>query len=148
MANGKIVATGFIRVPTQGQATSLMVARFLADGRPDPAFGGRGRPGLDNPDWWNCRHLRRPSRCAVLSDGRVVVGRCSRGTSRTIGMSYGTPRAAISTRAFPVTAVPPSTLGVGANELEALRIQPDGKIVVAGTVGTPVTDRELAARPA
>ena len=134
-ANGNIVATGLTRVI--GEVSSLLIARFLADGRPDPAFGGGDGVVLTPlPGPGSVAPFATPVPVAVLSDGRVVLAvqpwnstddwQVLRYTaSGDLDPTFsGDGRAAIEFGEW------------GANEPGALRIQPDGKVVVAGTVGT------------
>ena len=83
-ANGGIVATGVIRVPLQGQASSLMIAPVPGRRPPGPGIRRRGRLGFNPFSWGSCtvcdarpgvrafRRSRRRRAAAAALRGRLA----------------------------------------------------------------------------
>lgn len=127
-ADDKIVAVG--AVAGNGPDPRIAVARYRVDGSLDPAFGSAGlvranlSPGLD---WANA--------VAIQPDGKIIVaGITSRRTDRFAVLRYDTDGSLDTTFGGDGIVV----TEVGPRDASALdvRIQPDGRIVVAGTFRT------------
>ncbi len=119
--------------PGPSPSPTFLVARFLSTGTLDPAFGAGGLV-IDTVNGDGAQAFA----LAVQSDGRILVG----GADYASGMSYplflgrltssGSPDATFGTNGF-VTAFPTT---IAASDLTALAVQPDGKIVAGGYVGS------------
>jgi len=131
-ATGEIIATGVYRLPDQDN--SVIVARFLSDGGLDPTFGGGD--GVVLTPFPGLAGFATPAPVAVLPDGRAVVA--VRPWSSSTG-EWQVLRYTVS------GDLDPSFSGDGraiidfgqvrGDQPQAVRIQPDGKVVVAGAVG-------------
>jgi len=126
-SDGKIVVAG--EVSTAGYTeTDFALMRFLQDGRLDPSFGVRGRAALSLGNFDFGRAM------AIQPDGRIVVAGYT-GTGNAVNFMIAR---------FYSNGTPDNTFGFGGfNAVDfmggpdygwALALQPDGKIVVAGTV--------------
>ncbi len=119
--DGKIVLAG-----TSG--SSIVVCRRLPNGEPDVSFGGDGTVSVTHPDGpVSARSV------AVQSDGKIVVA----GQGNYDGyrdflvvrlLSFGALDQGFSQNGFASAWIAP-----GANYARKVLIQPDGKIVVAGS---------------
>jgi uncharacterized delta-60 repeat protein len=126
-ADGKIVLAG--SVSTAGNTeTDFAVARLLTDGRLDPSFGVRGRATLSLGNYDYAKAV------VIQPDGKIVVaGYTGIGNATNFMIARFTTSGALD-----------NTFGFGGfNALDfmggpdfgwALALQPDGKILVAGTV--------------
>jgi uncharacterized delta-60 repeat protein len=133
LPDGRILATGNSRAAADGDSQAF-VARFTSTGDLDPTFGIGGVRLLNpTPGGDETRSLE------VLPDGRIVAAGW-RGESgpetedsqawvlRLTSQGQLDPSFGVGGEAF---AVP----GPGANAVEALAIQPDGRAVIAGSTG-------------
>lgn len=124
--DGRIVVAGDTRA---GQA---FIARLMPDGKLDPTFGG-----VRLVDGMVTAHA-----VAVQRDGRLAIA----GTTREGDMAahrvdeHGRPDATFGENGTAVTREPDLQLG------EALAIQPDGKLVIAGATFTPVDGNAIVRR--
>lgn len=130
-ADGKIVVVG--TAPVEGSTTSnYVVVRYNADGSLDTGFGNGGRFTA------NVGSSSAAVRVAVQPDGKLVVlgGASTRATSSdrvllrllaggTLDSSFGTGGVVPADRLPLVSAVP--------------AVQPDGRILVAGSVPSPIS---------
>jgi uncharacterized delta-60 repeat protein len=120
--NGRIILTGRVGAPG---ATDVGLARYLADGSPDVLFGGTGRVVTDfdgEPDGG--------AEVAVQADGRIVVGGWSAGRTALVRYRPVGGYASID-GAFGTAGRVTQPSGPAAD----LALQPDGRLVVAGTAG-------------
>lgn len=141
-ADGKVILAGSTVRPTSG--TDAALVRYRRDGGLDPTFGTRGRlvaalatgGGSD-----------RATAVAVQPDGRIVVaGDADMGASRedfalARFLPDGRPDRSFGRRGKVTTGF----AGDSSDRVQALVIQPDGKIVVGGlTYGGPATHLDFA----
>ena len=124
--DGKLVVTGY--TGTSGTTDyDLVVARFKADGPRDPALGGTGRVQFGPKDRDDV-----PASVLVQPDRRIVIAQDSGTAQRRMTVMRLTEAGDLDkTFAGDGTATPEflgETFATGA------ALQPDGKIVVAGTL--------------
>ena len=132
--DGRIVVAGYTG-PRFGSPTDFAVARYLADGTPDPTFG---TAGVVVTDW----HGSTDRAYAVLiqSDGRIVVAGHA-GTPTVSG-----PDNDFAVARYTASGALDASFGDGgkaetgvaglADFAYAAALQPDGSIVLAGRAGT------------
>jgi uncharacterized delta-60 repeat protein len=132
--DGKLVIVG---TSTQGAFTYIVVLRRNADGSPDNSFNGNGRLLLSLGD------TNAGLGVAVQPDGKIVL------TGRVFRNGSGT--SAVVTRLLVNGTPDPSFdmdgtafIGLKVSEGRDVLVQPDGRIVVVGTV--QVDDDTAAAR--
>ena len=127
--DGRIVISGCIR---NGAPNDFLIGRFMPDGSPDASFGTNGRaifPFSGTVDI--------ALGVAVQPDGKVVAaGFGNNGVNNDFGVvrlnSDGTPDLTFGGDGGVLTAI-----GSSADQANAVAIQPNGRIVVAGrTAGT------------
>jgi uncharacterized delta-60 repeat protein len=117
--DGKIVLAGYTETPSP----SAFVARFDAAGVPDPAFDG---DGLVLPPLGNGAQARA---IALQADGKIVVaGIASQDFFVLRYNNDGSPD-----NSFDDDGVATVSLSTGYDQANAVAIQPDGRIVAAGT---------------
>lgn len=126
-SDGRIVVAGQVSTPGNTE-TDFALARFLTDGRLDDTFGVRGRVSLSlgNFDYGKA--------VAIQPDGKIVVAGYT-GTGNAVNFMIAR---------FNASGSLDNTFGFGGyNAVDfaggpdygwALALQPDGRIVVAGTV--------------
>jgi uncharacterized delta-60 repeat protein len=122
--DGKIVAAGFC---DNGSNYDFCLARYLASGALDTSFNTTGKVitaiGTSN-DVANA--------LAVQPDGKIVVaGYCSNGSNYDFCLARYLPTGALDT-SFNSTGKVITAIGSNSDYANALALQPDGKIVVAG----------------
>jgi len=120
-ADGKLVVGG-------GTATGnpdFALARFLADGTLDPSFDGDGMAATD------VGTSGVPRALAVQPDGKIVAAGNAGGVAVVRYHPDGTLDASFDGDGIVITTAP------GGARAEAVALQPDGKIVVAGSAGSP-----------
>jgi uncharacterized delta-60 repeat protein len=130
--DGKIVAAGSSFSNTK-TVEDFIVARYLANGTLDKRFGKNGKITTDF-----FRNVDSISAVAVQPDGRIVVAGFAQ-----LGGAGGNPRVFALAR-YTSDGLPDTSFGSGGAlttsfggsfaGASALMLQPDGKIVVAGTV--------------
>jgi uncharacterized delta-60 repeat protein len=143
--DGKIVVVGTADVsPTD---TEFAVARLLADGTPDAGFGTSGK--LTVAFNLGGEYPQRASSVAIQPDGKIVVaGFALRdGVQNDIAVvrlnTDGTRDATFGADGKYTTGF---NLGGGNNDqASGVVVQPDGKIVVSGTVQVTDTNSDFAA---
>jgi uncharacterized delta-60 repeat protein len=130
-ADGKIVVTGF--------AGDVVTTRYATDGSVDTTFGTLGTvttaptAGLDYP-----------TAIAVQPDGKILVVGAANSTFIFLARydSGGTPDPTFGTGGLVIT-----DLGASVQRVNAVRVQPDGKLVIAGPINVTSLDfDELVAR--
>ena len=129
MPDGRIVIAGCIR---NGAPNDFLIGRFTEDGSVDPAFGTNGAIMMPFSSTVDIS-----LGVAVQPDGKVVaVGFGNNGINNDFAVTRintnGTPDLTFGGDGRILTAI-----GTSADQANAVAIQPDGKIVVAGrTAGT------------
>jgi uncharacterized delta-60 repeat protein len=128
-ADGKIVTAGMNVVNHGGGNTTngMSFSRFNADGTPDASFGSGGRVDLptSNAEEWVMALALQP-------DGKLVGAGYLQNAAAREGYvvrlnADGTVDTAFGSNGFATVA-----MGPGANQIFAVALQPDGRIVVAG----------------
>ncbi len=134
--DGKIVVAG----PTNNAGTiSAAVARYLTDGSPDTGFNGTGR--LVTAVIANGENT--PGTLAIQADGKIIVaGLAYNGTSNDFALFrvHGDPATGAPgtlDTAFNGTGKVATDIGGGNDAIRAIALQPDGKIVAAGSTSQP-----------
>ena len=137
-ADGKMVVAGS-STSTGGSTRNIVVQRFNTDGTPDSSFGpgtaGVGAVSLNLGD--NTDDVAKA--VAIQLDGKIVVAGTSTGRSSNIVLARlnanGTLDAAFGSGVADGTpdGVVAVNLGDGDDVVNALVIQPNGKLLVAGT---------------
>lgn len=130
--DGRIVISGCIR---NGAPNDFLIGRFMPDGSPDASFGTNGRaifPFSGTVDI--------ALGVAVQPDGKVVaVGFGNNGVNNDFGVvrlnSDGTPDLTFGGDGGVLTAI-----GSSADQANAVAIQPNGRIVVAGRTAGATAD--------
>ncbi len=141
-ADGKLILVG--EVETENDIRAIGLARRLPNGNPDLAFGSNGERVLRDPDDWNIV----PAAAVLQPDGGILVA----ATRFEIGpgMRPKSGAAAINPIEWVVLRVRPDGSGLdtafGLNGMAwvalgaptamaaAIALQPDGRILTAGTV--------------
>lgn len=132
--DGKMVACGSRGITS----TKLVVARYSADGMPDASFSDDGWALLEVGDnTTDCADL------AIHADGRITVaGTASAGNRKVFFAARfnpdGSPDVNFGAGGHVTTAIGSNDAAVG------LALQPDGKIVVAGTTGPTGASTDIA----
>jgi uncharacterized delta-60 repeat protein len=137
-SDGKVLVAGF----TGGSVApaDIGLVRLLPGGAPDPTFDGDGFVQSD------FGALEFASSVAVLGDGRIVVAG-HRGTpppmpTADLALVRYLPNGAIDTT-FGTAGLATADAG-GAEFGQELLVQPDGKLLLAGTLfGTPTSDDDF-----
>jgi uncharacterized delta-60 repeat protein len=119
--DGKIVLAG----RANDYSAAFALARYRADGTLDPSFGSGGQATLALGEYTGAYGL------AIQPDGKIVVAGSTTGTRYDLALARinpnGTPDAGFGTNGVATT-----TIGEGAAAY-AVVVQPDGKIVAAGS---------------
>jgi uncharacterized delta-60 repeat protein len=128
--DGNIVVAGFLNLDNDGMETNFILARYNADGTPDTTFGNTGRVIADFLGDAAAGAL------ALQPDGKIVAA-----GARTTGDPDFGPRDFALAR-YNADGTLDTTFGDqgavltdfgGSDGAHALALQPDGKIVVAGS---------------
>jgi uncharacterized delta-60 repeat protein len=123
-SDGAIVVAGITRV---GNGSGFAVARYLTDGTPDPSFGAGGEVTTQFR-----RTAGEASGVAIQSNGRIVaVGEAFAGEGFTLARYR--PDGSLDPRFGGDGRV--TTRFGGYGSARAIVLQPDGKLVVAGSAG-------------
>src|SRR5262249_8567951 len=126
-SDGKLVVAG---TSFAGATTRLAVARYNADGSLDPTFGTGGEAAVPFTDTVNVAAV------AVQPDGKVVVaGTLSNFSINAVNADFLLARftaAGALDPTFDGDGLLTTDFG-GTDNLAALLVQPDGKLVAAGT---------------
>src|SRR5829696_2243314 len=127
--DGKIVVTGY--TGTSGTTDyDLVVARFRVDGKLDTSLGGTGRVQIGPKDRDDL-----PATVLVQSDGKIVIAEDSGpAQNRRMTVMRLTIEGELDTTCAGDGTASPEFLGASSTSGAAL--QPDGKILVAGTLGS------------
>lgn len=130
--DGKIVVSAFVKPNGLNSSNNFLVYRFNPDGSPDATFDGDGAAAIpigNAPAFTNA--------VGIQSDGGIIVaGFATAGsgasTNRDFAAARILPTGALDT-AFGVSGKTTTPIGAGNDAVNALKIQPDDKIVVAGS---------------
>ncbi|QJW99967.1 beta strand repeat-containing protein [Frigoriglobus tundricola] len=138
-SDGKIMAVGAVAA---GPATGSMVgvvARYDADGSPDTSFNGTGWTTFDPGE------SNAAQGVAVQANGKIVVvgSALQPGGSFFLTLRYD-PDGTLDTGFGSGGSVTQKYSSDGNDTANAVLIQPDGAIVVAGTAGAGNTDSAVA----
>jgi uncharacterized delta-60 repeat protein len=137
--DGKIVVAGFAQVGVGGH-TQFAVARFKKDGTIDPSFNSGGvEPGTTFTTIEGVNLGAEGKGVAIQSDGKIVVaGFTSAGGGKFAVARFNTD-GTLDPTFNPSPAPQPGTVSTqvdnGSAQGQAVAIQSDGKIVVAGIGG-------------
>jgi uncharacterized delta-60 repeat protein len=119
-ADGKILVAGLTYGPSR-----FVLKRFRASGTPDPSFGTGGEVALALGESSGADGI------AVQPDGKIVaVGYATTGTATGFAVARLRPDGTLDS-AFGTGGVTRTPIGLG-GVAEAVALQPDGKVVVAG----------------
>jgi uncharacterized delta-60 repeat protein len=138
-ADGKLVAAGTSSDSTNGSPAHFTLARYTRGGALDPSFGAGGKVVVDS------RSSEYANALAVGPDGTLVVA----GTSFAPGtQKCAVARFTASGKLDPSFGTSGRVLTVFGYSCEAAGIltQPDGKIVIAGSVASTDTGGFMLAR--
>jgi uncharacterized delta-60 repeat protein len=127
-ADGRIVAAG-------GAGSDLAVARFLADGRPDPSFGSGGFMTA------HAGGLGGASDIAVQADGRIVLAASG---ANDVALARVWPAGNLDSD-FGEEGISQVTFGVW-SQASAVALEPDGRILAAGSSSSESETHFLLAR--
>lgn len=122
--DGKIVASGLTRNATL--ANGFGIARFLADGAPDPGFGTGGRVSLDVPTSGEAIAVALAPGGEVVATGRSVSGEAPVGRVTAAGEPDG------SFGLGGLRYLDPST---GTDQGRAIHAFADGSLLIGGNSG-------------
>ncbi|QIS09599.1 hypothetical protein [Nocardia arthritidis] len=136
--DGRIVVAGSSRDPVQGDNFALV--RYTPDGKPDPSFGDGGRVSTDFGGKSDVA-----AAVTVLSDGRILaVGTTQGATSGDdIALARYTPDGKLDT-GFGTDGKVSTDLGTQADRGNAVAVQTDGRIIVAGSTQDPAHGDDFA----
>lgn len=125
--DGKIVLAGSVHDPAQGDNFSLL--RLGSDGKPDTGFGTDGKVSTDFGGKNDSAEA-----VAIQPNGDIVAAGTSHGTATgdNIAVARYTPVGKLDP-AFGTGGQVSTDLGTRADHANAVALQPDGKIVVAGS---------------
>ncbi len=133
-ADGKILAAGFARTTDYSGSEDFAIARYNANGTPDSGFGAGGKVttdfGVSSPQ------SDRATALVVQPDGKILAAGHTLEVAPNDHYNFalarynpsGTPDPAFGSGGK-VTTTPPA----GSGQAYALALQPDGKIVAAGS---------------
>jgi uncharacterized delta-60 repeat protein len=129
-SDGKMVAAGFSG--TSGTPYDFALARYNSRGRFDREFGLRGKVITDFSSFTDEAYA-----VAIQSDGKIVAAGYSNASGRTTDFALAryNPDGTLDTT-FNATGKVLTDFGVRTDIAQALAIQSDGKIVVAGSSGS------------
>lgn len=122
--DGKIVAAGFAVEPSFNARSALAIARYNSDGTLDASFGSNGKFTSGFTHFGTAIHD-----IAIQNDGKIV-GVGNEGSSLALIRVHANGTLDSS---FGVGGKALGKFSGGSAEAEALELQPDGKILVAGT---------------
>lgn len=122
--DGKIIVSG--RAKPSTNIFDFGLVRFNFDGTIDPTFGTGGRVTTNFFNGIDAAYAVK-----IQSNGKIVAAGVSGGSSTAFGVARYSPNGSLDTTFGNGGLV--ETFFEGIDEGRALQIQPDGKIVVAGT---------------
>ncbi|MEC3956419.1 hypothetical protein VMT65_25525 [Nocardia sp. CDC153] len=130
-SDGKIVVAGSAQDPAQGD--NFAIVRYTADGQLDAGFGDHGKVSTDFGGKADVANA-----VAIESDGKIIVAGTSHGTATgdNIALARYTADGKPDT-GFGDGGKVSTDLGTQADHANAVAVQSDGKIVVAGSTHDP-----------
>jgi uncharacterized delta-60 repeat protein len=132
-ADGRIIVAG------GGSGSDFVVARYLPDGPLDPGFGSAGVVTTDFAG-----ELDRATSVAIQADGKVVVaGSASVGGRSDFAVARYLPDGALDA-GFGVDGKLTLDFAGSGDQANALAIQSDGKLVLAGSALVSGSERDVA----
>ncbi|WP_334027961.1 delta-60 repeat domain-containing protein [Nocardia terpenica] len=136
-SDGKIVVAGSTQDP--GQGDNFVLVRYTADGKQDAAFGEKGKVSTDFGGKADIAHG-----LALAPGGALVVAGTSSGTATgdNVAVARYTADGKLDT-GFGSGGTVSTDLGTKADHGDAVAVQPDGKILVAGSTADPVQGDEF-----
>jgi uncharacterized delta-60 repeat protein len=140
--DGRIVVGGQKQLPSGTPGfipTSAAFARFNADGTPDATFGSGGIAAFLPPsgqDWING--------IAIQPDGMIVGAGYVTTTSGHNGLVLRATASGTLDTTFGSNGLATVNLSSSNDELDAIALQPDGRIVVAGWADVSATQTSMA----
>ena len=125
-SNGKIVVVGSLAV---GSSSDFAIFRYNSDGTRDQTFGTNG---LVTTDF--ATRLDSASALQILPDGKIIVGGFATVVTQDFGLAKYNADGSLDTT-FGSGGKVTHTMAPGdhPDNINALKIQPDGKIVATGT---------------
>ena len=136
--NGKIVVVGTVKSGTTPSAGDFGVARLNSDGTPDTTFGSGGQETLSFSNFGGT--LAFASAVAIQPDGKLLIaGQVYVGTNDAdeVGVvrlnSNGTLDTTFGTGGEQCFFYNSPAASIENDEVAGLAVQPDGKVLVAGT---------------
>ncbi|MGF6884395.1 putative delta-60 repeat protein [Nocardia sp. GAS34] len=132
-SDGKIVVAGSTVNPDPAQGENFVLVRYTADGKLDPSFGQGGKVSTDFGG-----KADDAQALAIEPDGKIIVVGTSHGTATgdNIALARYTTDGKLDTR-FGQGGEVSTDLGTKADHANAVALQSDGKIVVAGSTVNP-----------
>ncbi len=135
-SDGKILAGGFVRM---GSKDNIVIIRYLTDGSPDSSFGENGILVIDLFQSNNTllSLLAQPDG-KILAAGRTAID--SVPSVDLFVMRYlpnGVPDSTFGQFGYVTTSMVSSSSLGSFDQIEAMALQPDGKIVAVGYGGLP-----------
>ena len=121
--DGKVVVAGFAQSGQYHAHTHFALVRFNADGSLDPSFGSTGK--LTTTFTTN----DQAHALAVQSDGKIIAAGSSYGL---FALARYNPDGSLDS-SFGANGTTTTLVGTGGNQINAVRIQADGKIIAAGS---------------
>lgn len=131
--DGKIIAAGTAEAALSTSSQNFALVRYHADGSPDASFGVGGKVTTDfegNAD--------QADGVVLLPDGKILVGGTmthASGLTRAFALARYLADGSLDP-AFGVGGKVATSFPAGSALAHALAVQPDGKILLAGTVVT------------
>ena len=139
LANGRILIAGTV---TSDGRDDIAVWRLKSNGEPDPSFGGDGLVSYGQPGTFDV-----PFELAVDAQGRVVVA------GVTLDQNAGTQDWRVIRLRPDGSPDPTFSAGhtfdlvhPGVDQLRALVLQPDGKVLLGGTLATTPSNNATVVR--
>jgi len=123
-----------------GAGRALMVTRLAPDGSPDPSFDADGTAGVDLSAAADAGFA-----VALVGGGRILVGGVT-GSPSDAAIVRFTSTGAVDTT-FGVAGTRVIDAGGGDDEIRAIAVRPDGRVLAAGVGGRPRAAKIWGLRP-
>ncbi len=130
--NGSIVVGGLTRgnVGGTGESNDFALARYLSNGNPDPSFGS-GANGIEIRT--NAGADEVINALSLLSGGEILVGGTAfTGSNNNFILGRYTASGILDTT-FNTDGIVTTQIGTGSSVSEAMSVQNDGKVLLAGS---------------
>lgn len=128
--DGKVIQVGHCNASTNGSVLSVCIARFLANGTPDASFNSSGQI---KATYSGATELG-PVTAALRSDGKLIVaGRCVPASASAFCLLRFTGSGALDTSFGSGGFAHGGVFATGGQSASHVTLQPDGKIIVAGS---------------